>query len=111
MVGNEDEQQGVESPEEFEAVQKDFEQAIDLAKQVKSEIEVKDHVAKDENDKCGYCGQHFGPDDIVVEKEIYGRKWKFCDENCYKEFMDASNFKDENLDAEQDTQVNIKKQD
>lgn len=101
-----------EDPEqtpEMDAVQAEFEAAIDLAKKVKEEIEsaasrddvvVRDHLAKDEEDLCGYCGQHFGPDDVVAKKEIYGRKWQFCDEQCYRDFLDASNFKEENTETE-----------
>lgn len=63
-------------------------------------VSVKSHVASDEDDVCGYCGQHFGPDDIVVEREVYGRKWSFCDEQCLNDFLDKSDFKDENLDAD-----------
>lgn len=98
--------------EEFEVVQAEFEQAIDLAKKVQDEaaIEVRDHLGKNETDQCGYCGQCFGPDDIVIEKEVYGREWRFCNDECYSEFMDASNFKDEDLDGEPDIQVNIKKE-
>ncbi len=97
--------------ETLEAVQKDFEAAIDLAQKIKHDVEAEvfDHVGKDEKDQCGYCGQCFGPDDIVVEKEIYGKEWRFCDEQCLKDFMDASNFKDENLDAETDIDFSIEK--
>jgi hypothetical protein len=62
------------------------------------EIEVKDHLEKD-HDECGYCGQVFGPEFIVIEKTINGRKWKFCSEECYRDFKDASDFKDEDLDS------------
>jgi hypothetical protein len=62
-------------------------------------IEVKDHLEKDVEDQCAYCGQMFGPDEIVIVKEINGRKWRFCSEQCYQDFKDASNFKDEDLDS------------
>ena len=62
------------------------------------EIEVKDHLEK-EHDDCAYCGQFFPPDEVVIERTINGRKWRFCSEECYRDFQDASNFKDEDLDA------------
>lgn len=62
-------------------------------------IEVKDHLEKPSEDECGYCGQLFGPDEVVIEKEINGKKWRFCTEQCYRDFLDASNFKDEDLDS------------
>jgi hypothetical protein len=62
-------------------------------------IEVKDHLEKPNEDECGYCGQLFGPDEIVIEREIHGRKWRFCSEECYRDFLDAADFKDEDLDS------------
>jgi len=62
-------------------------------------VRVKDHLGKDHDDCCGYCGQFFVPDEMVIEKTIIGRKWKFCSEDCYRDFKDASDFKDEDLDA------------
>ena len=62
-------------------------------------IEVKDHLEKDHDDECGYCGQCFVPDEIVIEKTINGRKWHFCSEQCLQDFRDAADFKDEDLDA------------
>lgn len=61
---------------------------------------VRDHLARDEQDVCGYCGQHFGPDDVVVERELLGRTWQFCDEQCLADFRDKSDFRDEPLSDE-----------
>ena len=63
------------------------------------DIEVKDHLDKDIEDECGYCGQAFGPDEIVIERTLYGKKHRFCSEECLRDFQDASNFKDEDLDS------------
>lgn len=63
-------------------------------------IIIKDHLGDDVKDKCGYCGQLFGPEDIVIEKEVHGRKWCFCSEECYRDFLDASNFKDDEFEKE-----------
>ena len=62
-------------------------------------IPVKDHLERDNEDECGYCGQIFGPDEAVIERTIHGRKWRFCSDACYHDFLDASNFKDEDLDS------------
>ncbi|HIH23996.1 TPA: hypothetical protein HA251_03105 [Candidatus Woesearchaeota archaeon] len=60
-------------------------------------IVIKDHLEKDETDSCGYCGQVFGPDELAIERNIHGRKWRFCSDECYRDFLDASNFKDEDI--------------
>jgi YHS domain-containing protein len=65
---------------------------------VANDIEVRDHLEK-EHDECGYCGQEFGPDEVVIERTLHGRNWRFCSEECYRDFVDASNFKDEDLDS------------
>ena len=65
------------------------------------EVEVKDHLEKDHEDECAYCGQFFPPDEVVIEKTINGRKWRFCCDECYHDFQDASNFKDEDLDSKE----------
>jgi YHS domain-containing protein len=62
------------------------------------EVTVGDHLEKDEEITCGYCGRVFSSHELRVEKEIYGKKWIFCDENCLEDFRDASDFKDENPD-------------
>lgn len=48
-----------------------------------------------ETDVCGYCGRAFAANELAIEKEIHGRLWKFCSEECYNEFMDAIHFRDE----------------
>lgn len=63
------------------------------------EIPIDDHLAKDEEITCGYCGHVFSSHEVRVEREIYGRKWVFCDDECLQEFLDASDFKDENPDV------------
>lgn len=63
------------------------------------DIEVKDHLEKDPDDQCGYCGQYFSPDENVIVKTIHGRTWKFCSEECLRDFRDAADFKDEDLDS------------
>jgi YHS domain-containing protein len=64
-------------------------------------IEVKDHLERDNDDECGYCGQSFGPDEVVIERTVHGKKYRFCSEECLKDFNDASNFKDEDLDSKE----------
>jgi hypothetical protein len=63
------------------------------------DIEVKDHVQKPSDEECGYCGQLFGPEEVVIEKMIHGQKWRFCSEDCYRDFKDKIDFKDEDLDS------------
>ena len=71
-----------------------------------SNIEVRDHMRKPPIDECGYCGQGFGPDEIVIEREIYGQLWRFCSDECYRDFRESSDFKDEDLDEDRsDLQV------
>src|SRR5436305_833631 len=72
----------------------------DVQEGLSHKIPVANHLEKDEVDQCGYCGQHFGPEDVVIVKTIYGRTWHFCSEECYRDFVDASNFKDEDLDGD-----------
>jgi hypothetical protein len=79
----------------------DMDELPDIREEVLEEgIVVKDHVEKDSKDECGYCGQLFGPDDIVIEKTIHGKLWCFCSEECYHDFLDASNFKDDEFEKE-----------
>jgi hypothetical protein len=63
------------------------------------EPEVKDHLERDVKTVCGYCGRVFEIDEVVVEREVNGRMWKFCDQKCYDDFMDALDFTDEDLDS------------
>lgn len=79
----------------------------DIARAVGAAARIQSYVAKDIEEQCAYCGQHFGPDDIVVEREIYGRKWRFCDENCLNDFKEKSDFQDEDLDGEKDIDVTV----
>lgn len=65
------------------------------------EIEVKDHLEKVNDDECAYCGQFFAPDEIVIEKTVFGRKMHFCSDECYQEYQETKNFKDEDLDAKE----------
>lgn len=62
-------------------------------------IPIKDHLAKEELKLCGYCGQPFEPDENVIEKVIHGQRWHFCSDRCYNDFLDAIDFKDEDLDS------------
>ena len=62
------------------------------------EIQVKDHLERDVDDECSHCGQIFVPDEVVIERIIYGKKREFCSEECLREFQEATNFKDEDLD-------------
>ena len=71
-----------------------------IAEKIEHEIVVKSHLHKDHKDECGYCGQAFGPDEIVIEKKIYDILWRFCSEDCYRDFNDSSNFKDDEFDVE-----------
>lgn len=63
------------------------------------EIDVKDHLDRDVQTICGYCGAAFADGEIVIERTIHGRVWKFCGEGCYHDFMDAIHFRDEDLDS------------
>lgn len=65
-----------------------------------ADIPIGDHLDPDAIDQCGYCGQHFGPDEIVIEKTILGRLWRFCSEACLNDFRDASDFRDQDLDGD-----------
>ena len=72
-------------------------------------IPVRDHVEKDATDECAYCGQSFGPDEIAIERSIYGRIWRFCSDQCLQDFRESSDFKDEDLDSDRtDLQVNVR---
>jgi len=83
----------------------------DLAAAVGAAVNVKSHVEKNTTDQCGYCGQHYGPDDVVIERELYGRKWVFCNEECLESFKEHSNFKDQDLDGDPEIHVNINRED
>ena len=72
------------------------------------EYNVADHLEKDVKEECGYCGQLFGPDDIVIEKTIHGKQWCFCSEECYHDFLDASNFKDDEFEKERKEELAVK---
>lgn len=65
-------------------------------------IPVRSHLEPDKTDECAYCGQAFGPDEVAIEREILGRKWRFCSEECLRDFRDASDFKDQDLDGDKD---------
>jgi len=58
------------------------------------EAPIDDHLDKDEEIVCGYCGRVFSSHEVRVEREIYGRKWVFCNEDCLNNFRDASDFAD-----------------
>ena len=86
----------------------DEEPILDGEEDHPSNIEVRDHLRKPPIDECGYCGQAFGPDEIAIEREIYGLHWRFCSDECYRDFRENSNFKDEDLDADRaDLQVRV----
>ena len=65
----------------------DDEQTID--------VEVKDHEDKPIRTVCGYCGTTFQDEEIVVEKEVHGRMWRFCSPQCYHDFTSEIHFTDE----------------
>lgn len=72
------------------------------------DIEVKDHLGKDVKTLCAYCGRQFEIDEVVIEKEIDGRTWKFCNESCLADFRDAYDFRDpEHLEEEGNQSVRI----
>lgn len=77
-----------------------------IAKEVGVAPIVRDHLEPEE-DVCGYCGQCFGPESIVVERDLYGKKWHFCDEQCFDDFREHSNFKDEDLDGERSNHASV----
>lgn len=55
------------------------------------EIIIDDHLARNEESVCGYCGHAFAGYESRIEKFLYGRKWVFCSEECLINFKDASN--------------------
>ncbi len=63
------------------------------------DLPVKDHLAKDILDVCAYCGTPFQKDEVVIERMIHGRKWRFCSETCLRDFEDAVQFQDEDKDG------------
>jgi hypothetical protein len=60
---------------------------------------VKSHVEREVQGACAYCGREFAPGEVVVRKEVNGRRWRFCGAGCYQDFLDAIHFRDEELDA------------
>ena len=78
-----------------------------IERAVGAAVSVKSHLEKDEKDQCAYCGQEFPPDEIVIEKEFYGRTWAFCSEDWVEDFREKSNFKDEDLDDDTSDQIDI----
>lgn len=86
--------------------------AESIAQAVGDAAKVKSHLERDIKDQCAYCGQHFPPDENVIEKELYGRIWRFCSEECLDDFREKSNFRDQNLDGtDPEVVVNITKED
>ncbi len=63
------------------------------------DLPVDDHLEKDVTSECAYCGQRFAEGEVVIEKELHGRKWRFCCEEHYEDFLDAIDFRDEDLDG------------
>lgn len=61
-------------------------------------VPVDDHLDRDEEIRCGYCGNPFSSHESRIEKEILGRKWVFCSEECLQDFRDASDYKDDDPD-------------
>ncbi len=66
------------------------------------EPEIKDHLDPDVKTQCAYCGRTFDIDEVVIEKEINGRAWKFCNDRCYQEFQDALDYRDEEFGDEEE---------
>jgi len=62
-------------------------------------VEVKDHFEKAKEDECNYCGQVFGPEEIVIEKEFNGKKVRFCSDDCYYDYKSSNDFADQDLDS------------
>jgi YHS domain-containing protein len=60
---------------------------------------VKSHLEKEERRVCAYCGKPFEKGELTIEKEVHGRRWRFCSEQCYQDFMDAVHFRDQDLDG------------
>lgn len=63
------------------------------------ELPIKNHLDPDVRTVCAYCGNEFEVDEVVIEKEIHGRTWRFCSEECYRDFLDHVDFQDEDLDS------------
>ena len=60
---------------------------------------VRSHLEKDRKDVCAYCGREFLRGEVAIEKEINGRRWRFCGEEHLRDFMDAVHFRDQDLDG------------
>ena len=69
---------------------------------------IKSHVEKEFKDVCGYCGKQFQKDEVQVVRTLHGREWRFCSEHCLREFHDAVDFKDEELDDDEKGGVVVK---
>lgn len=64
------------------------------------DIPVADHLEKDERAVCGYCGSRFEGDEVVIERELLGRKWRFCSPECLSSFSEEVHFQDEERDGD-----------
>lgn len=66
------------------------------------DLEIKDHEDKPIRTVCGTCGKTFQDEEIVIEREIHGRMWRFCSQQCYNDFNEAIHYVDEEdpLDAD-----------
>lgn len=56
------------------------------------DVDIKSHLERDVQTICGYCGKEFRIDEVYVERDIHGRTWRFCNEECYKNFVDAVDY-------------------
>lgn len=52
----------------------------------RAEVEIRDHLERPSNKRCSNCAQPFGPDEVVIEREINATHYYFCTEHCYKQF-------------------------
>lgn len=62
-----------------------------------ADLVIDSHLDPDITDVCGYCGTKFVKDEIVVERTIHGRLWRFCGDGCFHAFMNDIQFQDEDL--------------
>jgi hypothetical protein len=63
------------------------------------DVEVKSYIEANIKDVCAYCKHRFAKNELVIEKEVHGRTWRFCSDACYYDFMDAVHFQDEDKDS------------
>lgn len=68
---------------------------VKMGREDVTEVVIGDHVERDIKTVCAYCGKQFEIDEIMIEREIHGRTWRFCSDDCFHNFLDAYDYVDE----------------